>query len=159
MDKLDLRKRRLVRVRESSLQNYTEPWNTKMTKNDLRGNSRLPLSNIGKFVDNMQTSTKDIIMLVALEYISDSPVKAYFNSDNRNMHDSSSLAAFWSSDYPSRQMKRKNFFRRISIAEEPRKTDGEKIDEVLFFIIQLFEILIRLKCFPTSSKLSSILTM
>ncbi|KAK6113115.1 Uncharacterized protein BM_BM5898 [Brugia malayi] len=95
VDKLDLRRRR-VRVRESNFHTQTEPWNMKLTKNDSRTNSRLPLSNI----------------------------------NNRNMHDNSSLATLWSSDYPPRRMKRESFFRRISTAEDPRKTDGEKIDEI-----------------------------
>ncbi|KAL3990641.1 cation transporter family protein [Acanthocheilonema viteae] len=93
VDKLDLRKKRRIRVRESSFRKHTEPWNMKPPRNT---NSRLQLSNI----------------------------------DNRNIHDNnSSFTTLWSSDYPSRQMQRESF-RRISTAEEPRKTDGEKIDEI-----------------------------
>ncbi|CAG9538809.1 unnamed protein product [Cercopithifilaria johnstoni] len=53
------------------------------------------------------------------------------DSNNRNIHDNnSSLGTHWSPDYPTRQMQRESFFRRIPSAEEPRKTDGEKIDEI-----------------------------
>ncbi|KAK6113116.1 Neurotransmitter-gated ion-channel ligand binding domain containing protein [Brugia malayi] len=113
VDKLDLRRRR-VRVRESNFHTQTEPWNMKLTKNDSRTNSRLPLSNINSPVKALQQNGSFL----------------YLNSDNRNMHDNSSLATLWSSDYPPRRMKRESFFRRISTAEDPRKTDGEKIDEI-----------------------------
>ncbi|VBB35012.1 unnamed protein product, partial [Acanthocheilonema viteae] len=136
VDKLDLRKKRRIRVRESSFRKHTEPWNMKPPRNT---NSRLQLSNI------------------------DSPVKAlqqngsflYLNSDNRNIHDNnSSFTTLWSSDYPSRQMQRESF-RRISTAEEPRKTDGEKIDEAMFFTNQLFKIRMDLELllFKTSIKI------
>lgn len=142
VDKLDLRRRR-VRVRESNFHTQTEPWNMKLTKNDSRTNSRLPLSNISKSITEyiICRFLRNGIIPGVLKYISDSPVKAlqqngsflYLNSDNRNMHDNSSLATLWSSDYPPRRMKRESFFRRISTAEDPRKTDGEKIDEVMAF--------------------------
>ncbi|EJW76514.1 hypothetical protein WUBG_12578 [Wuchereria bancrofti] len=113
VDKLDLRRRR-VRVRESNLHTQAEPWNMKLTRNDSRTNSRLPLSNINSPVKALQQNGSFL----------------YLNSDNRNMHDNSSLATLWSSDYPPRRMQRESFFRRISTAEDPRKTDGEKIDEI-----------------------------
>ncbi|KAM3727634.1 Serotonin-gated chloride channel [Dirofilaria immitis] len=97
VDKIDLRKRRRVQIRESSFRAYTEPWKMKPTRNNSRTNSRIPLSNM----------------------------------NDRNMNDNNnSLATLWSPDYPSRRMQRKNFFQRISSAEESEKTDGEKIDEI-----------------------------
>ncbi|KAM3727633.1 Serotonin-gated chloride channel [Dirofilaria immitis] len=115
VDKIDLRKRRRVQIRESSFRAYTEPWKMKPTRNNSRTNSRIPLSNMNSPVKALQQNGSFL----------------YLNSDDRNMNDNNnSLATLWSPDYPSRRMQRKNFFQRISSAEESEKTDGEKIDEI-----------------------------
>nr|CDQ04940.1 BMA-LGC-53, isoform a [Brugia malayi] len=76
VDKLDLRRRR-VRVRESNFHTQTEPWNMKLTKNDSRTNSRLPLSNISKSITEyiICRFLRNGIIPGVLKYISDSPVK------------------------------------------------------------------------------------
>lgn len=147
VDKLDSRKRRRARVRESSFRTHIEAQNMKSTRNESHTNARLPLSNISKFtIEQIICRFRSNCRIVpkALEYISDSPVKAlqqngsflYLNSDNRNMHENNSnLATLWSSHCPPRRMQRENFFRRTSTAKEPRKTDGEKIDEVMAFFL------------------------
>uniref|UniRef100_A0A1I7V6Y9 Neur_chan_memb domain-containing protein n=1 Tax=Loa loa TaxID=7209 RepID=A0A1I7V6Y9_LOALO len=114
VDKLELRRRR-VRVRESNFRTHTEPWNMKLTRNDSRRNSRFPSSNTNSPVKALQQNGSFLCL----------------NSDNQIMHDNnSSFATLWSSNYPPRRIQRENSFRRISNAEKPRKTDGEKIDEL-----------------------------
>uniref|UniRef100_A0A915PGW3 Uncharacterized protein n=1 Tax=Setaria digitata TaxID=48799 RepID=A0A915PGW3_9BILA len=119
VDKLDLRKRRRVRVRESSFRTYVEPWRMKSMRIDSRtNNSRIPLSNMNSPVKALQQNGSFL----------------YLNSDDRNLHNNSNTATtLGSPDYSSRRMQHENF-RRASTAEEPRKTDGEKIDEVMDFL-------------------------